>query len=485
MTSVSHSELIDDQLHVPFRWVQESDPGNGADHPGHFWVKLSTGAIKRRKDDDSGWDDVGGAPGALSGTIFTTKGDLLTATGSNAPVRKAAGTDGYFLRPKAANSDGLEWYDHEGASDPHPQYTTNGEATTIADTEAAAAVSAHIGLSDPHAQYLKESVLTAKGDLYVATASGVVARLPIGTDGDVLTADSGATPGVSWQTPSSGGIAATIIDAKGDLLVGTADNIVARLPVGSDGKVLQADSGATEGVSWQTPTGGGASIDSDIYANLPAAGTAGNLYLPTDAPVLLRDDGAAWQTFGPIYRFVRGGWPATAYNHVAEVVTDHGWGQSIVDPANGSTGSVSWKGVEKVAPGTPWRVDLFFRHNAFLRANQVWGIFIRDSGTAKWTGLQINFSAGLDILHMNSATSLASAPLSIERPVAVNDLHWRMEDDATNLKFSCSADGVNWQLIYSEARASFLTTPDRVGWALNNQTNTLAMSATLLSWYEH
>ena len=43
----------------------------------------------------------------------------------------------------------------------------------------------------------------------------------------------------------------TIIDAKGDLLVGTADNTIARLAVGgTDGFVLTVDSNETAGVKW-------------------------------------------------------------------------------------------------------------------------------------------------------------------------------------------------------------------------------------------
>jgi hypothetical protein len=47
------------------------------------------------------------------------------------------------------------------------------------------------------------STLTAKGDLYVATASATVARQAVGTDGQVLTADSGQTNGVTWSTPAA------------------------------------------------------------------------------------------------------------------------------------------------------------------------------------------------------------------------------------------------------------------------------------------
>jgi hypothetical protein len=42
----------------------------------------------------------------------------------------------------------------------------------------------------------------------------------------------------------------TIIDAKGDLIVGSADNLVDNLTVGSEGHVLTADPNATLGIKW-------------------------------------------------------------------------------------------------------------------------------------------------------------------------------------------------------------------------------------------
>jgi len=45
-------------------------------------------------------------------------------------------------------------------------------------------------------------------------------------------------------------IAKTLIDAKGDLIVGSAADTAARLAVGTNDYVLTADSGATNGVKW-------------------------------------------------------------------------------------------------------------------------------------------------------------------------------------------------------------------------------------------
>lgn len=47
------------------------------------------------------------------------------------------------------------------------------------------------------------STLTAKGDMYVATASGVVAKQAAGTNGYVLTADSSQTNGIKYALPNN------------------------------------------------------------------------------------------------------------------------------------------------------------------------------------------------------------------------------------------------------------------------------------------
>jgi hypothetical protein len=48
-------------------------------------------------------------------------------------------------------------------------------------------------------------------------------------------------------------ITAGVVDAKGDLIVGSADDAVTRLAAGTNGYILTANSGATNGIEWAAP----------------------------------------------------------------------------------------------------------------------------------------------------------------------------------------------------------------------------------------
>lgn len=51
-------------------------------------------------------------------------------------------------------------------------------------------------------------------------------------------------------------IAPTVVDAKGDLIVGSANDTVTRVQVGADNTVLTADSSTASGVKWAAASGG-------------------------------------------------------------------------------------------------------------------------------------------------------------------------------------------------------------------------------------
>ncbi len=119
---------------------------------------------------------------------------------------------------------------------------------------------------------------TTLGDIsYRSATANTNTRLPIGTDGQILSISSGVPAwvnndigditAVTAGTGISGGgtsgdvtitnSMATAIDAKGDLIAGTGADAFSRLAVGTNGQILTADSTTATGLKWAAPAGGG------------------------------------------------------------------------------------------------------------------------------------------------------------------------------------------------------------------------------------
>lgn len=77
-----------------------------------------------------------------------------------------------------------------------------------------------------------------------------------GTTGQVLAKASGTDLDFSWVAVDP----LTILDAKGDLISATAADTPARLAVGTNGQVLTADSTASTGLKWATAAAGGMTL---------------------------------------------------------------------------------------------------------------------------------------------------------------------------------------------------------------------------------
>ena len=79
-----------------------------------------------------------------------------------------------------------------------------------------------------------------------------------GTSGQVLAKNSGTDMDFVWvTTDDTNAIQNAIVDAKGDLIAATAADTPARLAVGANGTVLTADSTEATGIKWATPASGG------------------------------------------------------------------------------------------------------------------------------------------------------------------------------------------------------------------------------------
>jgi hypothetical protein len=212
---------------------------------------------------------------------------------------------------------------HEGAANPHPTYLTQAEADalyepegsyaaashahageditsgTIAearihssiarDTEVATAVSDHAALADPHTGYVLESlfdantILKADSDNTPAAltmgASTILARLAAGN----IVAATPAQLRTLLDVPTTGeAILDVLIDAKGDLIVGTAADTPGKLTVGgTNGHVLTIDSAEATGLKWAAAGAGSAPAASTTAGGPVSVTTTAEITLAT------------------------------------------------------------------------------------------------------------------------------------------------------------------------------------------------------------
>jgi hypothetical protein len=121
---------------------------------------------------------------------------------------------------------------------------------------------------------IQPSTLTAKGDIYAASASGVVGRVGVGTNGQVLTADSSQTRGLGWSTisPRIGQVVTAtttnVTNTAGSGWIDVSGLSVTITPTSATSKILIVTSFGTAGSS------GSSSVYFSGYVQLLKASTS-------------------------------------------------------------------------------------------------------------------------------------------------------------------------------------------------------------------
>ena len=410
--------------------------------------------------------------------------------------------------------------------DDHPQYTTEAEATNIADARAASAVSTHAANPNVHHSQLhasshqhggSDALVAFSGDTGTGGTAGYVPAPQAGdaAAGKYLKADGTWTvpPGMSLTvqeqdgTPSVSnvdtikvtngtltdngggsvtldfGSAATDGSAIHDNEAGEIHAIAEKAsPVSADEIIIEdsADSYNKKRVQVGNLSGGSASYSS-AYASPPASPREGDLWLPTDSFYILRRGASAWAPWGPIFPMT----PPPALNQwtwvnrgTATADETYGGIYLYAPPVTGD----QWRLLVRPVPGATYTITAcFISQSLAVNYNQL-GLVWYD-GT-KLISVQRRFNLlVLSITKWNSVTSFNADYTTMSFQPTGGPWWIQLVDNGTSRVMRWSADGKYWIDFHSVSRTDFLTAT-HVGIGVNSNNSTSPCSLTLLSWSE-
>jgi hypothetical protein len=299
-----------------------------------------------------------------------------------------------------------------------------------------------------HTIYLPKSLGTTKGDLLVYNGTAWV-RVGVGSNGQRLTADSTQASGVKWDTPAVGAVGTDVIwDAKGDLAVATGADAAVRLPVGTDGQVLTADSAQTAGVKWA------------------ASGASGSSLLTPDDPALWSGLLAESYEFDGDTTSLPTGWSWVNQGSAA-YAEKYGAG-AVSLPA---TAGKQFRGIVRAFPAGNWTATakLGWATKGTV-SNAYAGLVLRESSSGKlltFTGYGINsLDYDTHYIETQSSPTANNSTLASNVPVfpRARCPYFRVRrNSSTSYDFEVSPDGICWASVLAGNDPTGYLTPDQFG----------------------
>lgn len=159
-----------------------------ADHTsGTFATDLSGGK----------WTEIS-APQNLTGPISSTSGVTAITSQTGTGTKFVVDTSPTIITPTISGHPTVEGVTSTGATGTG-KFVFDTSPTLVTPVLGVATATSINGTTIPSSKTLQDKdTLTAKGDLYVATASATTARQAVGSNTQVLTADSSQTNGIKW-----------------------------------------------------------------------------------------------------------------------------------------------------------------------------------------------------------------------------------------------------------------------------------------------
>ena len=192
-----------------------------------------------------------------------------------------------------------------------------------------------------------------------------------GTTGQVLAKASGTDMDFSWVAQDdSNAIQNAIVDAKGDLIAATAADTPARLAVGTNGQILTADSTAATGLAWAAAPASGATVKSVRKSSDQTVTSSTTLV--NDSQLKFAVEASATYIFEAwLYTYAADGTPDIKVTFTGPAGSTVLWSSSqVIFNAGGST-------TLTVVSAGGTAADLFVDSN--LRAIQLYGTILNSS----------------------------------------------------------------------------------------------------------
>jgi hypothetical protein len=185
---------------------------------------------------------------------------------------------------------------------------------------------------------------------------------------------------------------------------------------------------------------------------------AGNIYFPNDALVLSRDNGASFDSFGPI-------WPLGDPN--AQTWTQQSFGSCSSDTTHGgisilNTASEAAFNVHALTfptPATPYHIEFTYFQYKANSTNFMTGACFSDGTKYEIFDPAFQQAYGNSVVfYLTNNTTFSSTPVNTNNANNLGfppTLFWvRIGDDGTNKTWDVSVDGYRWSQVGSEARAT-------------------------------
>jgi hypothetical protein len=233
---------------------------------------------------------------------------------------------------------------------------------------------------------------------------------------------------------------------------------------------------------------------SDVYANKPAAGVKGRLFLPTDGLFLEYDDGAAWHQYGPFKRLKAP--PQTGWQWVNQgnaTATFVGGALLLEDPDLDATNPQLRLYVRGLAAGATSIVAAFTYNGAASMNGPKAGFCARcvggtDDGNLTTWGIREWSTSSypfLEAVHYTSPTAVEATP-SIDGRIVWPSLrvYWiKFSWEGNYKRWYYAVDGVNWIKWWEDSYGQY-NTPSQFGIFIDPMNNAQKISLSLLHWEE-